>query len=98
MSALFMLAVIPIQLSATTEIKPVSIEATVPSESEVAATLNARLIEIQAMDMSTKNRAEKKALRNEVRAIRGELKTNNGGVYISVGAIIIILLLLILLL
>lgn len=42
--------------------------------------------------------AEKKELRKEVRAIKTTLKSSNGGVYLSVGAILIIVLLLILLL
>ena len=45
-----------------------------------------------------KDFAEKKELRKEVRASEKELKTMDGGVYISVGAIIIILLILILVL
>ena len=54
-----------------------------------------RLQEIKAMTKHDLSRAEKKALRKEVKEIKKELK---GGVYLSVGAIIIIILLLILLL
>nr|MBS0038127.1 hypothetical protein [Saprospiraceae bacterium] len=82
MSAFFMMAIIPAQLSATTANNPVTMEATVPSESEVAATLNARLMEIQEMDLSAMNRVEKRALRSEVLAIKSELKSNSGGVYL----------------
>ncbi|WP_181368958.1 hypothetical protein [Flavobacterium pallidum] len=57
-----------------------------------------RLEEIKAMDKSDMSRAERKALRKEVRAIKSELRSTGGGVYLSVGAIIIIILLLILLL
>ncbi|MCF6132206.1 hypothetical protein [Flavobacterium wongokense] len=58
-----------------------------------------RLEEIKAMDKSEMTRAEKKELRKEVRAIKADLKASgNGGIYLSVGAIIIIILLLILLL
>jgi hypothetical protein len=57
-----------------------------------------RLEEIKEMDKSNLNRAEKKALRKEVRAIKKELRSTGNGVYLSVGAIIIIILLLILLL
>jgi hypothetical protein len=53
-----------------------------------------RLNEINAMDKSAMSFSEKKQLRKEVRAI----KSLNGGVYLSAGAIIIIVLLLILLL
>jgi len=43
-------------------------------------------------------RNKKKALRKEVREMKKEVKRNQQGVYLSVGAIIIIVLLLILLL
>lgn len=64
---------------------------------EIKVMLN-RLDEINAMDKSSLNFAEKKALRKEVRAINSSLKSSGHGVYLSVGAIIIIVLLLILLL
>lgn len=57
-----------------------------------------RLDEIKKMDKSEMTRAEKKALRKEVREIKSELRSTGNGVYLSVGAIIIIILLLILLL
>lgn len=57
-----------------------------------------RLEEIKAMDPSNMTRKEKSELRREVRKINHSLKTQNGGVYLSVGAVIIIVLLLILLL
>jgi hypothetical protein len=57
-----------------------------------------RLKEIKAMDKSDMTSQEKKALRKEVRSIKKSLAELNGGVYLSVGAIIIIVLLLILLL
>ncbi len=61
--------------------------------------LETRLHEIKAMDVKSMSRAERKTLRKEVNSIEKEMKTlDNGGVYISVGAIIIIILLLILLL
>ncbi len=50
------------------------------------------------MDKSDLKHSEKKVLRKEVRSIEKQLKQNNGGVYLSVGAIIIIILLLIILL
>lgn len=56
----------------------------------------ARLHTIKTMDLSKLNRAEKKLLRAEVVSIQKSLKTNDGGIYLSVGAIIIILLILIL--
>jgi hypothetical protein len=57
-----------------------------------------RLIEIRDMDKSSLTSSEKRALRNEVREMKKEVKRNENGVYLSVGAIIIIILLLILLL
>ena len=63
-----------------------------------ARQLNNRLEEIKAMDTKNMTKAEKKALRTEVKQIKKELKEVSGGVYLSIGAIIIIALLLILLL
>ncbi len=64
-------------------------------KAEQAQIMRLRLDEINAMDKSSLTAAEKKALRKEVKAIK---KVADGGVYISLGAIIIILLLLIILL
>lgn len=63
-----------------------------------AQAMVSRIEEIKAMDKSKMNSSEKKALRKEVRSIKKNLTELNGGVYLSVGAIIIIVLLLILLL
>ena len=57
-----------------------------------------RLEEIKAIDKSSLNSSERKALRKEVRTIKADLKTTDNGVYFSIGAILIILLLLILIL
>jgi hypothetical protein len=57
-----------------------------------------RIDEIKAMDKSQMSRAERKALKKEVRAMRDEVKALSGGVYISIGALLVIILLLILLL
>jgi hypothetical protein len=85
-----MLSVTPNLLNAEVVPKPIitSIQA------EQAHVMQLRLNEIHAMDKSNLTAAEKKALRKEVKAIK---KIADGGVYISVGAIIIILLLLIIL-
>ncbi|MGN6292228.1 MAG: hypothetical protein ACTHMV_05730 [Chitinophagaceae bacterium] len=56
-----------------------------------------RVEEIKAMDKSTLSRAEKKALKKELRQMNKEAKEIKG-IYLSFGAIIIIILLLILLL
>lgn len=64
---------------------------------EVQTMLN-RLDEIKEMDKSDLKSSEKKELRKEVREIKQNLRSSgNGGLYLSVGAIIIIVLLLILL-
>ncbi|WP_291785410.1 hypothetical protein [Cecembia sp.] len=55
-----------------------------------------RVDEIKAMDFSAMEKAEKKAVRNELKEIKQEARDLGGGVYLSVGAIIIILLVLIL--
>ena len=58
--------------------------------------IESRLIEIRNMAKTNLTSAEKKDLRKEVKSLRKE--SRNGGIYLSVGAIIIIILLLILLL
>jgi hypothetical protein len=85
---------------------PSQSEASAPSPAQTQTTqsaevrfLSARLAEIKAMDMSKMSSLEKKQLRKEVRTIKGNKKTvGNGGIYLSVGAVIIIVLLLIILL
>lgn len=57
-----------------------------------------RIDEIKNIDRSQLDSKERKSLRNELVEMKKELKVNNGGVYLSVGAIIIIILLLILIL
>lgn len=56
-----------------------------------------RLEEIKAKDKSSMTRSEKRALRKEVKAIQKAMDSN-GGVYLSVGAVILIIVLLIILL
>jgi hypothetical protein len=57
-----------------------------------------RVDEIKSMDKSDLSRAEKKALRKELKELKSQARAIGGGVYLSVGAIIIIILLLILIL
>ncbi|WP_432709217.1 hypothetical protein [Pedobacter sp.] len=57
-----------------------------------------RVEQIRAMDKSDLSRAEKKELRKELKELKNQARAMNGGVYLSVGAIIIIILLLILIL
>lgn len=80
----------PLQSDAATSSKVVSTSAN-------GKTLMLRLNEIKMMEKSNLKASDRKQLRNEVRSIREQLKTADGGIYLSVGAIIIILLLLILL-
>lgn len=67
-------------------------------ESREAKILLLRLNEIDGMDKSNLNSSDKKSLRVEVRSIQNRIKLLDGGVFISVGAIILIVLLLIILL
>jgi len=71
---------------------------TTPTEipAEIQVMLN-RIEEIKGMDKSELNRADKKELRKEVRAIKSDIRSSGNGIYISSGAIIIILLLIIIL-
>jgi hypothetical protein len=69
-----------------------------PVETPDMQVLKNRINEIKALDKSTLSKAEKKELRTELKDINKTLRTNNNGLYLSVGAIIIIILLLILLL
>lgn len=85
----------PVQASVSEIATPAE---TAAVEAHVRA-LTSRLNEIKEMDKSELSRSEKKELRKEVKAIKADLKSSgNGGIYLSVGAIIIIVLLLILLL
>lgn len=63
------------------------------------AEMKLRVEQIKAMDRSQLSRAQRKALREELRNMNKEAKAiSSGGIYISLGALIIIVLLLILLL
>lgn len=58
-----------------------------------------RVEEIKTMDKSDLSRQDRKELRKELREMKSQAQAiTNGGVYLSVGAIIIIILLLILIL
>jgi hypothetical protein len=80
------------------ETKGFTKEKTPKNESAEAKIVLSRLDEIKAMDKSNLTSHEKKQLRTEVKTLKANLATLNGGVYLSVGAIIVIILLLILLL
>jgi hypothetical protein len=97
-TAMLLLTSVSIPVKAADGMVPAPTTATSSAASAEAKALLNRLDEINAMDKAGLSRPEKKLLRKEVRSIKSELKTLNGGVYVSVGAIIIILLLLIILL
>ena len=98
MAALLLLAFVPMQLNAEPESNSSAKDATEVVMSDEAVALMDRLEEIESLDKSDLNSAEKRELRKEVRDIKKELKELSGGVYISVGAAILIVLLLILIL
>lgn len=95
MIVVVLFAFTPMHLYANDEVEPVATPAADAARAEV---LINRLEEIKNMDMTTLSRAEKKELRNEVRETKKELRANNSGVYISVGALLVVIILLILLL
>jgi hypothetical protein len=99
MTALILSGTIPTQAKATPSV-PTSIEASAKiSESAETESLVLRLNEIKEMDKKDLSSSEKRELRKEVLSIKSTLATqNNGGIYLSAGAIIIIVLLLIIIL
>lgn len=66
-----------------------------PVDSSYSKELTARLNTIKEMDKSSLSREEKKALRAELRETKKLLRENEGGIYLSVGAVILIVVLLI---
>lgn len=69
-----------------------------PIETARAKVLLQRLDQIKSIDKKDISAAEKKALKQETKSIKKELKQISGGVYLSAGTLIIILLILIILL
>jgi len=98
LAAFLFTAIIPMQLKASSETTATSIQSTKKAESKEAGELLARLDVIETMDKSNLKSTDKKELLKEVLSIKTRLKELNGGVYLSVGAVIIIILLLIILL
>lgn len=86
----------PLQSIAATTSKTTPVSK--PMTETEANMLTLRLNEINTLDKSSLNRTQKKALRGEVKTIEKQLRAGNGGIFLSVGAIIIIILLLIILL
>jgi nucleoside recognition membrane protein YjiH len=66
-------------------------------EKQRVTEIETRVHEIQAMDFASMKKEERKEVKNELKALKKEVRQVGGGVYVSVGAIIIILLLIILL-
>lgn len=60
--------------------------------------ITSRVEEIKAMDKSKLSKADRKALRKELKEMKQKANAIGGGVYLSVGAILIIILLLIIIL
>lgn len=98
MATIALLSFMPTPSMAITGNSAISTEKVEKVESAEAQVMISRLEEIKSMDKSNMSSSEKKTLRKEVRTIKKSLAELNGGVYLSVGAIIIIVLLLILLL
>lgn len=88
----------PIPAQAGSESDPKPIKNNQQAQTTEMTRLVNRLEEIKGMDRSALSSTERKELRKEVRGIKEEIAISNGGVYLSVGAVIIIVLLLILLL
>jgi hypothetical protein len=95
------LNLIPLQSSGanvTDPVKKTENKTPVAPESAEARAMVVRLNEIKSTDKSTMTRSEKKEMSKEANSLSREVRTVNGGVYLSVGAIVIIALLLIILL
>ncbi|MFN6945855.1 MAG: hypothetical protein ACK4ND_12980 [Cytophagaceae bacterium] len=100
MTTLLLSGTILTQAKAGTEGIPTPIETTIMSDkSAETESLLLRLNEINEMDKKALNSGEKRQLRREVRSIKSDLSTRNGGgIYLSAGALILIIVLLIILL
>ncbi len=94
MGGLMLLSILPMPLKAVNA-EPVPAPVTTAT---VEAKVMSRIAEIKAMDKSKLTTADKKQLRKELREMKHQMKALNGGVYLSVGAILVILLILILIL
>jgi hypothetical protein len=96
---LFLAFILPLNLKASANAKSAPNDSTKTIQLAEANALLYRLREIKNTDKSKMNSTQKKELRKEAQALKKEFRANNnGGIYLSVGAIIIIILVLILLL
>jgi hypothetical protein len=93
-TALMFVFAMPTAMAKAENAKPSMTERQVARVEEISS----RIEVIKSMDRSELSRQERKDLRNELLKMKKELKLTNGGIYLSVGAIIIILLILILVL
>ena len=98
MTAVMLFSITTIPASASHEMNKVALVGTEKIELTEVHAMMSRLEEIKAMDKSIMSSKEKRELRKEIRSIKKNMAQLNGGVYLSIGAIIIIVLLLILLL
>lgn len=94
LALIFTLAISSNTVSAADKTDKVKTEMTAEQKVQLER-ITSRVDEIRAMDKSDLSRAEKKALRKELKQLKQEARAMGGGVYLSVGAIIIIILLLI---
>ncbi|MES2559448.1 MAG: hypothetical protein V4590_06895 [Bacteroidota bacterium] len=68
------------------------------THAQQAASMLQRLEVIKQMDVQSMSAEQKTGLKEEVQTIHKNLKTLDGGIYLSVGAIIIILLIILIIL
>ncbi len=69
------------------------------AQTEVRITeMKTRVDQIRAMDLSHLNKSERTGLKHELKDMKKELRSYDGVIYISAGALILIIILLILLL
>lgn len=90
-----MFSFVPLELNASA---PTRTRAFLTAESVDNSILLARLRTIKELDKSELTTEKRRALRKEARLLKIKAKNGNGGIYLSVGAVIIIVLLLIILL
>ena len=83
--------------AAEKEVNSISKTEKAGNSSVAAKVLMDRLHEIQALTKKDLSNSERSSLKKEVRGIKEELKTMDGGIYISAGALILILILIIIL-
>ena len=91
-------ACIPLKSTAASKNETTTFTANTNTATARETFLMTRLYEIKAMDKSAMSSSQKKELRKEIRMMKQEIRESNGGLYLSLGAILIILLLLIILL